>query len=112
MPVRSAIGTAAAVLAISAVLAAGKPAHALGPDSYVGQVGLLSATYCPKGTMEADGRMLSWRDHQVLYSLIGSTYGGDNSKNSFALPDLRDKVPVKGLIYCIVVDGLYPQASP
>jgi microcystin-dependent protein len=111
MTVRSAIGAAAAVLASLAVMATGKPAHALGGDSYLGQVGLVSATYCPKGTFEADGRVLDGRSYNALYSLLGNAYGGDGSKYTFALPDLRGKVPAKGLLYCIVVEGLYPSKS-
>jgi microcystin-dependent protein len=111
MPVRNAIGTAIAVLTISAALPAGKLAHALGPDGYIGQVGLVSATYCPRGTIEADGRVLEAQSYNALYILIGNAYGGDGSKYTFALPDLRTKVPAKGLLYCIVVEGIYPSKS-
>jgi microcystin-dependent protein len=58
---------------------------------YVGQVQATAATYCPKGTLEANGQVLQISSYQVLFSLLGVTYGGDGSK-TFALPDLRGRV--------------------
>jgi microcystin-dependent protein len=47
----------------------------------------------PDGFLPADGRLLSINEYQVLFTLLGNTYGGDGV-NNFALPDLRNRVPV------------------
>ena len=44
----------------------------------------------PAGWLPCDGRLLKIRQHEVLHFLIGTTYGGDG-KDTFALPDLRDR---------------------
>lgn len=43
--------------------------------------------------MSCDGSLLQINDHQSLYSLLGTTYGGDR-RRTFALPDLRGRAPV------------------
>lgn len=112
--VRNALRAAAIAVAVMVPsLSWGPPAEAIGEHSYAGLVGLVGAEYCPQYAMEADGRLLDVRQHQVLFSLIGNTYGGDVAKYTFALPDLRGKEPMPGVLYCIVVDGLYPtKAAP
>jgi microcystin-dependent protein len=45
----------------------------------------------PRGWLSCDGQLLEIQNHQALYSLIGTTYGGDGKK-TFALPDLRGRV--------------------
>ena len=64
-----------------------------GVQLYVGQVILVGMNYCPAGTLEANGQLLNVSDYQVLYSLYGTTYGGDG-RTTFALPDLRGRAPV------------------
>ncbi len=44
---------------------------------------------------------------QALFSLLGPTFGGDGIR-TFALPDLRDKVPVPGTRHCLELEGVYP----
>lgn len=60
---------------------------------YIGEIVLFAGTYTPEGFVDCDGRMLSIQEHQALYSVIGTTYGGDGTRN-FAVPDLRGRVPV------------------
>ncbi len=67
---------------------------------------LTAFDYCPSGSLAADGRALTINDNQALYALYGATYGADGT--SFRLPDLRQTVPVKGLLYCVVVGGTWP----
>ncbi len=107
-PPRSSGAALAAALLLT--LAGPPQAAALGQDDYTGRVGLVSGSYCPQGTLEADGRLLQITNFSALYSLLGVTYGGDG-KHTFALPDLRKKVPATDLLYCIVVNGLYPQPN-
>ncbi|MEO5338056.1 MAG: tail fiber protein [Magnetospirillum sp. WYHS-4] len=109
---RQARTAALALLAVVALPAA--PAAACSPDPYVGAVCVLAGNFCPDGYLQADGRSLEIKGNQILYSLLGSSYGGDN-KTMFNLPDLRkaasdgkDMPAVKGLTYCIANTGFYP----
>lgn len=62
-------------------------------DYYVGEIRLLAISYAPIDFLPCDGRLLPIIEYQALYSLLGSAYGGDGV-NTFALPDLRGRVPV------------------
>jgi microcystin-dependent protein len=106
MASRIAPAPAALMLGLGLLVAAPE-AQALDQSDYTGRVGLVAGAYCPRGTVEADGRILQVRDNSALYSLLGNKFGGDGT-NTFALPDLRQKVPVSGMLYCIVLSGVYP----
>jgi len=99
---------AAAAPALTASLAAHAPAKA--QEYYMGQVLLVGFNFCPRGTMDADGRLLAIDQQTALFSLYGTTFGGDG-RTSFGLPDLRGKEPQKGMRYCVVTQGLYPSRS-
>lgn len=62
-------------------------------EPYVGEIRMFAGNYAPRGWLLCDGSLLSISDNQVLYTLLGTTYGGDG-QTSFALPDLRGRVPV------------------
>ena len=49
--------------------------------------------YAPKGWANCDGHLMSIMQNQALFSIIGTTYGGDG-RSTFALPDLRSRSPV------------------
>lgn len=49
--------------------------------------------YTPKGWLPCDGRLLEIAQNTALFSLVGTTYGGDGQTN-FALPDLRGRMPM------------------
>lgn len=89
------------------------PSVAQSIDGYIGSIWLFGGGYCPRSTLPADGRLLSIQSYQSLYALFGARYGGDSVTN-FALPDLRDAVPVdpgtnfKTMIYCVNVQGNWP----
>ena len=68
-----------------------KPAMAQEP--LIGEIKLVGFTYCPRGWTDADGQLLSITDNAALFSLYGTTYGGDG-RTTFALPDLRGRVPL------------------
>ncbi|MGK5079967.1 phage tail protein [Janthinobacterium sp. HLX7-2] len=59
----------------------------------MGEIRMFSGNYAPPGWLMCDGQMLNIGDNQVLYALIGTTYGG-NGSTTFALPDLRGRVPI------------------
>lgn len=96
-----------ALAAVLLALGLTAPALALGPDSYLGTVELVGGSYCPKDTLEANGATLPIASFTSLYSLYSSKYGGDGLTN-FGLPDLRSKVPLQGMMYCVVVQGKLP----
>jgi len=63
-------------------------------DYYVGEIRLFAFNqYAPANFLPCDGRSLRVADYQMLYSLIGTTYGGDGV-STFNLPDLRTRTPV------------------
>ena len=62
-------------------------------DSYVGEIRMFGGNFAPYGWAFCDGSLLSISEYDVLYNLIGTTYGGDGQR-TFGLPDLRGRVPV------------------
>lgn len=62
-------------------------------DAYVGQIRLFAGDYAPNGWALCNGATLNIAGNEVLYTLIGTTYGGDG-KTNFKLPDLRSRVPL------------------
>jgi microcystin-dependent protein len=60
---------------------------------YVGQIMAFGGTYAPQGWALCDGSLLPISQYETLFNLIGTTYGGDG-QNTFALPDLRGRVPL------------------
>lgn len=81
----------ALALALGALLAP-SPARAQA-EPYIGQLMMTAASYCPNGWAEASGQILSIAQNSALFSLLGTTYGGDGV-TVFALPDLRGRAPV------------------
>lgn len=59
----------------------------------VGTIKIFAGDSYPEGWLPCDGRLLKIRDYADLYTIIGTTYGG-NGRTTFALPDLRGRVPV------------------
>lgn len=82
----------AAVLGLAA-LGAHAEARAQTLDFYVGQLQQFGTNWCPENWAPANGQLMSIAQNQVLFALLGNTYGGDG-RNTFALPDLRDRAPV------------------
>jgi len=62
-------------------------------DAYLGEISLVSFNFAPKGWALCNGQFLSIAQNQALFSILGTTYGG-NGVTTFALPDFRGKVPV------------------
>jgi microcystin-dependent protein len=57
-------------------------------SSYIGSIFIFTGTFAPTGWAFCDGSLLSIAENTALFSLLGTTYGGDGQTN-FALPDLR-----------------------
>jgi len=62
-------------------------------QAILGEIYLVPYNFSPKGFADCNGQLLSISQNTALFSLLGTTYGGDG-KSTFALPDLRDRVPV------------------
>ncbi|HEX7339125.1 MAG TPA: tail fiber protein [Rhodanobacteraceae bacterium] len=60
---------------------------------FIGEIRLLPYSFAPLGWADCDGQLLGIANNAALFSLIGTTYGGDGV-NNFALPDLRGRVPL------------------
>lgn len=60
---------------------------------YVGEIRMFAGNFAPTGWMFCEGQLLPIADYDTLFNLIGTTYGGDG-QSTFALPDLRGRVPV------------------
>ncbi len=62
-------------------------------DPLIGEVKMFAGNFAPRGWAFCDGQILAISQHTALFSLLGTTYGGDG-RTTFALPDLRGRVPV------------------
>ena len=62
-------------------------------DPFLGEIKLFAGTFAPVGWNYCDGTLLSISTNDALYALLGTTYGGDGV-NTFAVPDLRGRVPI------------------
>jgi microcystin-dependent protein len=60
---------------------------------YVGEIRMFAGNFAPAGWLFCDGQLLPISENETLFQLIGTTYGGDG-QSTFALPDLRGRVPV------------------
>jgi microcystin-dependent protein len=60
---------------------------------FVGEIRMFGGNFAPAGWQFCDGSLLAISENDVLFALIGTTYGGDG-QNTFAVPDLRGRVPV------------------
>ena len=78
-------------LAFVVISAFWNTAHAQSP--YLGEIDLVPYNFSPTGWAECNGQLLPISSNTALFSLLGTMYGGDG-KSNFALPDLRDRVPV------------------
>ncbi len=62
-------------------------------DQYVGEIRMWGGNFAPLGWEPCDGRLLPISEYEELFTLIGTTYGGDG-QSTFGVPDLRGRVPV------------------
>lgn len=60
---------------------------------YLGEIRMLGCAYAPEGWLKCEGQTLPISEYDVLFNLIGITYGGDGQE-TFKLPDLRGRVPL------------------
>ncbi len=64
-----------------------------GVEGFIGEVALFAGNFAPRGWTLANGQLLHISQNQALFSILGTTFGGDG-ETTFGLPDLRGRVPV------------------
>lgn len=62
-------------------------------EPFLAEIRMVGFNFAPRGWAFCDGQILPINQNQSLYSLLGTTYGGDG-RTTFALPDLRGRVPI------------------
>lgn len=60
---------------------------------YLGEIQIFAGNFAPEGFALCDGRVLKITEYQELYSVLGTTFGGDG-RTTFALPDMRSRLPI------------------
>jgi microcystin-dependent protein len=86
-------GSAICALTLAMGLASNADQAEAGPNPSLGDIMIVGFNFCPRGWAMAEGQILPINQNQSLYSLLGTTYGGDG-RTSFALPDLRGRFTV------------------
>jgi microcystin-dependent protein len=78
---------------------------------YLGQICLFPYNFSPRNFIKCDGRLLSTQENTPLYSIIGTTYGGNGVLN-FRIPKLSavsdSEPPFHSVDYYICIEGSYP----
>jgi microcystin-dependent protein len=72
-------------------------------EPFLGQIQAFGFNFAPRGWAKCDGQLLAISQNQALFSLLGTTYGGDG-RTTFALPDLRGRT--------MLSEGTGPGLSP
>ena len=62
-------------------------------EGFLGEIKLVGFNFAPRGWADCNGQLLPISQNQALFALLGTTYGGDG-RTTFALPDMRGRVPV------------------
>jgi len=62
-------------------------------EPYIGEIRMFGGNFAPAGWAFCDGQLLPISEYDTLFTLIGTTYGGDG-QSTFALPDMRSRVPL------------------
>jgi microcystin-dependent protein len=76
-------------------------------DYILGTIVLYAYTFDPYGWYKCDGRSLPISENEALYSLLGSTYGGDD-RTYFNLPNMLGLEPMPNMSFYICLWGVYP----
>lgn len=69
------------------------PSNSTSMEPFIGQIIMFGGNFAPRGWAKCDGQLLPISTNTALFSILGTTYGGDG-RTTFALPDLRGKAPM------------------
>lgn len=67
--------------------------NAQGQEGFIGEIRMFAGNFAPRTWAYCDGQLLSIAQNTALFSILGTTYGGDG-RTTFALPDLRGRTPI------------------
>jgi len=81
------------IILIFAIGAFMLPKSADAQEPFIGEIRLFASWYAPRGWAFCNGQLLQISQYSALFSLLGTNYGGDG-RTTFALPDLRGRVPI------------------
>lgn len=62
-------------------------------ETFIGEIRMFAGNFAPRSWALCDGQLLAVSQNDALFSLLGTTYGGDG-RSTFGLPDLRGRIPV------------------
>lgn len=62
-------------------------------EGFLGEVRIFAGNFAPRGWADCNGQVLAISQNSALFSILGTTYGGDG-RTTFALPDLRGRMPI------------------
>jgi len=87
-------------------------------EDYLGLIEMFAGNFAPVGYMLCDGSLLPINQYQAVFSILGTTYGGDG-RTTFALPDLREVHPSDKSKYwnpdkprwIMCVQGIFPSRN-
>ena len=78
---------------VLAILAMFSISETKAQEAFLGEVKIFAGNFAPRGWALCEGQLLPINQHMALFSILGTAYGGDG-RTTFALPDLRGRVPV------------------
>ena len=103
----------AALWAVVCFILCANPCFALaGEYPFVGEVETFAFNFCPNGWMALNGQLLPISQYQVLFDLLGTTYGGDGV-TTFGLPTAKPIFTATGAVLpqCISLFGIFPSKN-
>lgn len=62
-------------------------------DPFIGEIRMFAGNFAPRGWAKCEGQLLQISQNNALFAILGINYGGDG-RTTFALPDLRGRVPM------------------
>jgi len=82
-----------------------------GAEPFLAEVSLFAGNFAPRGYAFCEGQLLSIAQNTALFSLLGTTYGGDG-RTTFGLPNLKNaEKALGGARYIIALQGVYPSRN-
>ena len=100
-------------LVLVGAIGASHRARAQANEPFVGEVITVAFNFCPAGWLPLNGQLLPIKQNQVLFSLLGKTYGGDGV-STFALPTAKPIFTADNhttMLQCISLFGVYPSRN-
>ncbi len=79
------------ILALAVTVSVAPNNAQAGSNPFIGDIVAVGENFCPRGWASAEGQLLSIASNTAMFSLLGTTYGGDG-RTTFGLPDLRGRV--------------------